>query len=1599
MTMRNACLLILIILLLTSCGEGDVGGYVLPDFGDSYGDEADGDLDADFHLDLDVEAKDVEAKPDGDTADGQDIEDDLEADAELFPEADMDAADADMDVEAQEEDAVDPDAEPDSELYEADLEEAEPEPENEEAEPEPEEEEAEADAEETATLCPAEMRWLPDTCSCIDRYEASRPDAGYDDPGEEDVAAQSVSGVLPWTDVSWFDARAACELAGKRLCFQDEWRLACSAGGTQEYPYGPAYSPLACNGFDYGALELLPTDDLSGCQGGYEGIFDLSGNAREWVDSCQDDECLTAGGFYTSPADFLSCSAFSLFDNWRGFGQVGFRCCMDLLEDGDLDDDLDCNEFELQELEAEVEADPDPESEGESAPEADEEPDADAVEAQTEEDEDPEPADESENEESLSACECWSEDFCCDGCHALNSGLSCEDGNACTLNSVCDLGFCTAIESVDCSDGLECTEDLCHYVTGECANILKSGHCLIEGACHESGESNPQEFCELCDPGLDQRDWSNRDGECFEDGLTCTLDICVVHECVHVAEAGSCLIDGACHADGQVNPESVCERCRAAVNPYVWGANDGAPCESDGISCTFDICDETACVHELREGFCLIGGSCCEKGETQPGNDCRRCSPELEAYGWSNAEGAPCPDDGTACTEDICLEGECAHELKSGFCLIEGVCHDAGRFNPENLCQRCKLGEDAYGWSNADGTPCPDEGVSCTADWCVGGECRHPIEPGFCLIGESCVEAQATMPGNSCMACLPGASQESWSENDAGAAPDDGLTCTVDYCEGGQVKHEVSAGFCVIGGACLPKGALHPQNPCLECKPSADKYAWTADDANSVPDDGYTCTRDYCGGGSVMHAPASGFCFIDTDSNGKGDLCAAHGQLNPENMCQECDSVLQPEEWSARAGICLDDGHTCTLDECDIATAQCEHIVQPGHCLVDGACRYHGETNPAIECEECRHNYQGGDPGNWSVKANKCSIGGGCYNHGEIRSDSGGCQLCNAGSDQWNWAVKAADTDCSELGNDGYTCTYDRCDTSGWCSRHPIREDKCLIGEACYNDGAGESGSAGCRYCNPGSNQSAWTSRANGYSCNDGSSGTEYDQCSSGSCSGYEIYNLPASRNCGTITEWSKSVHVPNINVCNYNGSSGGGLTIKAYAIKVEGTINADGRGYGGGGGGGGGGGAAEFDRGGNGGSKGNGTRGAPNGVNGGAYGICKVFGGNGGRGGYGGGGSSGGSRGSGGQGGDGGTPSCTHYGVYGDPGQNGGNGGYLARGTNSDSTTNTAIYMGGGGGGGGAGGGGQSMGFTEWGPNYYRASGGGGGGGGAGSCGGGLVRLQATKEVLISSAGKIYTRGQDYIRGNGENGENNEYNDNGMPYGGDGGSGGNGSAGGSCNGGSGGASDTGPDPPDGRKNYGGAGGKGGRGAGGGVLLQAPNISVSGTIGARGGGNSRDNGGTVKVFADSRTITGSIKAGRYYSTGSPPAGALYPSSISASSEYNSHYSKWRVVDGVIGVRDSGEWASSGQTTPWIKLYFSQPVTLSRVVLYDRPNLIDKISNSKLTFSDGSSINVGSLSDEGAPRTVTFSNKTVTWLKFSVTSGSGQNVGLSEIEYQ
>ena len=176
-------------------------------------------------------------------------------------------------------------------------------------------------------------------------FEASRPDARSDDFGVATHRSCSKPGVLPWRNVTHAQAAAACLAAGRRLCTEAEWQLACEGAAGLRYPYGDTYLPTACNGRDNDPDctdpdddEVVPTGTRHGCPAPVVsqcvspfGAYDLSGNLREWTSTAVGASAFRVrGGGFDNVAQGLTCDlAFIALDPGFAFANLGFRCCSD----------------------------------------------------------------------------------------------------------------------------------------------------------------------------------------------------------------------------------------------------------------------------------------------------------------------------------------------------------------------------------------------------------------------------------------------------------------------------------------------------------------------------------------------------------------------------------------------------------------------------------------------------------------------------------------------------------------------------------------------------------------------------------------------------------------------------------------------------------------------------------------------------------------------------------------------------------------------------------------------------------------------------------------------------------------------------------------------------------------------------------------------------------------------------------------------------------------------------------------------------------------------------------------------------------------------
>lgn len=160
------------------------------------------------------------------------------------------------------------------------------------------------------------------------------------------------AGENPLVMKNWFEAKALCNAAGKRLCNDSEWTLACEGNERLPYPYGRARDANACNidkppinvreedlrnvqRRDAEAKRLWqgePSGTRPGCKSAF-GVQDLTGNVDEWVinEKGKPHRSGLKGGYWSWVRGRCRPLTDGHAEDFRYY-QIGFRCCADAPE-------------------------------------------------------------------------------------------------------------------------------------------------------------------------------------------------------------------------------------------------------------------------------------------------------------------------------------------------------------------------------------------------------------------------------------------------------------------------------------------------------------------------------------------------------------------------------------------------------------------------------------------------------------------------------------------------------------------------------------------------------------------------------------------------------------------------------------------------------------------------------------------------------------------------------------------------------------------------------------------------------------------------------------------------------------------------------------------------------------------------------------------------------------------------------------------------------------------------------------------------------------------------------------------------------------------
>ena len=444
------------------------------------------------------------------------------------------------------------------------------------------------------------------------------------------------------------------------------------------------------------------------------------------------------------------------------------------------------------------------------------------------------------------------------------------------------------------------------------------------------------------------------------------------------------------------------------------GTPDPCECQSDndctgGDECSITICNQDSlCEVIINTGFCRIAGVCYADGEPDPHNSCQVCDASVDQNEFKQPSGS-CADDGSDCTNDICILGICEH-LPA---LVGTACGDQQTNTDCNKPDTCNAAGECLQNLESDDTPCvlnpPDEN-DCTDDLCeagvcvtiavagrrcgndadtdcdkpdtcdIAGVCQTNIQPDgttcddrlFCNGEDRCTsglcDAHSNVPCTGVAeTCLEG-SDECVCDPVVEGACDDQDICTADACVGHQCSHTLIPECCVVVEDC------HDDNECTQD----------------------SCIQSRCRHSSL---PADSPCGDSSDS-----LCDHPDGCDGAGLCK---TNIEPDGTSCDDQLFCNGNEVCEFGECQSSDVPCGGNLPP-------MCDEQFDVCFACPSDEfC-------DDGLFCTGAEEC-LEGACSSPGNPCSELS-LPVCDEQLDGCFPCQENADC------GDGNACTIDRCD-------------------------------------------------------------------------------------------------------------------------------------------------------------------------------------------------------------------------------------------------------------------------------------------------------------------------------------------------------------------------------------------------------------------------------------------------------------------------------------------------------------------------------------------------------------------------------------------
>jgi hypothetical protein len=432
---------------------------------------------------------------------------------------------------------------------------------------------------------------------------------------------------------------------------------------------------------------------------------------------------------------------------------------------------------------------------------------------------------------------------------------------------------------------------------------------------------------------------------------------------------------------------------------------DTAPECTVGTDCPGS--DTECAVRTCTLGVCGVSNLPASTVLTQTAGDCKVRKCDGAGAVTNVADDSDLPDDGNACTQDLCSAGTISHPPT----LAGSACSDGSKTkcNGAGVCVEC-----------VDASTCPGTDTDCNKRSCTAGVCGFsPVSSGT---------ATSTQVPGDCKQVQCNGSGGTTNANDDTDVPDDGNACTDDKCSGGVATHLAYSSPHTCGGGKICNGTA-----CVECIVASDCSGTDTDCSKRACNSG-VCGTSYPIAGTPLSTQTAGDCLLAT-----------------------CDGAGGTTTASATSDVPADDGNPCTDEVCSALGPAHPFSTKGTACstatITGGKCDGAGTCAQCVSDSDCS--------GGTECSAATCSAGtctltplpNGTVLATQTTGDCVERQCDGAG----NVTSVAAGTDVPA--DDGNQCTDETC--SGTTPSHP----NSASGTACTSGGSVCDGSGACVEC------------------------------------------------------------------------------------------------------------------------------------------------------------------------------------------------------------------------------------------------------------------------------------------------------------------------------------------------------------------------------------------------------------------------------------------------------------------------------------------------------------------------------------------------------